>query len=207
MVNSAWRVAGSYFEACNCDAICPCRRQGGQKLTTGSTYGVCDFALSWRITEGRSGDLGLSGLSVVLAGSYRDDEAGKPWRVCLYVDERANPAQRDALAQIFLGRAGGTARSNFAKSIAEVYAIRPAKIELEHTPRRWFMRASDYVTVRATTPVRSELGAVSCGIPGHDHPGEEVVADLMKVDDGALQWEVSGRCGFASDFDYSSDVA
>jgi hypothetical protein len=104
-------------------------------------------------------------------------------------------------------RDGGTARSNFAKSIAEVYAIRPAKIELEHTPRRWFMRASDYVTVRATTPVRSELGAVSCGIPGHDHPGEEVVADLMKVDDGALQWEVSGRCGFASDFDYSSDVA
>ena len=42
-----WRVAGSYFEACNCEAICPCRRQGGQKLTTGSTYGVCDFALSW----------------------------------------------------------------------------------------------------------------------------------------------------------------
>jgi hypothetical protein len=207
MANADWRVAGSYFEACNCDAICPCRRQGGQKLTTGSTYGVCDFALSWRITEGRSGDLALSGLSVVLAGSYRDDEAGKPWRVCLYVDERANPAQREALAQIFLGRSAGTARSNFAKAIGEVYAIRPAKIELEHTPRRWFMRASDYVVVRATTPVPSALGAVSCGIPGHDHPGEEVVADLMKVDDGPLQWEVSGRCGFAADFDYSSDAA
>lgn len=206
MADSEWRVAGSYFEACNCEAICPCRRQGGQKLTTGSTYGVCDFALSWRITQGRSGDLGLSGLSVVLAGSYRDDEAGKPWRVCLYVDERANPAQRDALAQIFLGRSAGTALRNFAAAIGEVYAVRPAKIELEHTPRRWFMRASDYVIVRATTPVPSDL-AVSCGIPGHDHPGEEVLTDLMKVDDGPLRWEVSARCGFATDFDYRSDAA
>src|SRR5207247_8878790 len=24
------RVVGTYFEACNCEAICPCRRQGGQ---------------------------------------------------------------------------------------------------------------------------------------------------------------------------------
>ena len=205
MADADWRVAGSYFEACNCEAICPCRRQGGQKLTTGSSYGVCDFALSWRVAEGRSGDTELSGLSVVLAGSYRDDEAGKPWRVCLYVDERADPAQREALEQVFLGRSAGTAKRNFAAAIGEVYAIRPAKIELDHTPRRWFIRASDYVIVRATTPVPSAL-PVSCGIPGHDHPGEEVIADLMKVDDGPLKWEVSARCGFAADFSYSSDA-
>ena len=206
MADADWRVTGSYFEACNCEAICPCRRQGGQKLTTGSTYGVCDFALSWRITEGRSGDIVLSGLSVVLAGSYRDDEAGKPWRVCLYLDERADPTQREALAQIFLGRSAGTAKRNFAAAIGEVYAIRPAKIELEHTPRRGFIRASDYVLVRATTVVPSDL-AVSCGIPGHDHPGDEVLADVMKVDDGPLHWDVSARCGFATDFDYRSDAA
>lgn len=23
-----WEVAGSYFEACNCEAICPCRKVG-----------------------------------------------------------------------------------------------------------------------------------------------------------------------------------
>lgn len=123
------------------------------------------------------------------------------------MDERASSAQQEALTQIFLGRSAGTARRNFAAAIGEVYAVRPAKIELEHTPGRWFMRASDYVTVRATTPVRSDLGPVSCGIPGHDHPGEEVLADLMRVDDGPLRWEVSARCGFATDFDYSSDAA
>ena len=200
-----WRVSGSYFEVCNCEAICPCRRQGGRKLTTGSTYGVCDFVLSWRIAKGRWDDLELSGLSVVLAGSYRDDEPRKPWRVCLYVDEQATPAQREALSKIFLGQAGGTPFSNFAKSIAEVYAIRPAKIALEHTPRRWFIRASDYVSVRATEPVPSAL-PVSCGIPGFDQPGEEVRAEQMCVDDAPLRWDVSGRCGFASTFDYKADA-
>ena len=78
---TAWRVSGSYFEACNCEAICPCRRQGGQKLSTGSTDGVCSFALSWRVIDGRFGDMSLSGFDAVLAGSYRDDEEGKPWSV------------------------------------------------------------------------------------------------------------------------------
>ena len=200
---SEWFVSGSYFEACNCDAICPCRRQGGRKLTTGSTYGVCDFALSWRITEGRSDAIDLSGLSVVLAGSYRDDEPGKPWRVCLYLDAQASTAQQEALTRIFLGRAGGTPFRNYAGAIGEVYAVRQATIEIDHRRQRWFMRADDYVVVRATTPVSSDL-AVSCGIPGHDHPGDEVRAEVMRVTDPPLEWDVSGRCGFASDFAYRS---
>lgn len=48
-------------------------------------------------------------------------------------------------------------------------------------------------------------GPVSCGIPGHDHPGREVTADILRVSDGPLQWEVHGRCGFATDFAYAAD--
>ncbi len=199
-----WHVRGSYFEVCNCEAICPCRRQGGRKLTTGSSYGVCDFALSWQIEEGRFGDVSLDGLAVVLAGSYRDDEPGKPWRVCVYVDARADARQQGALSDIFTGRAGGTARRNYAAAIGHVYAIRPATIELEHRRRKWSIRADHYVSVRATEPVTSEL-AVSCGIPGHDHPGEEVRAEIMRIDDPPLATDVRGRCGFAADFAYASD--
>jgi hypothetical protein len=199
-----WRVKGTYFEACNCDAICPCRRQGGLKLTTGSTYGVCEFALSWQIVDGNCGGIPLVGRAVVLAGSYSDQEVGKPWRVCLYVDDEATEEQYAALTEIFLGRAGGTALSNYAAAIGEVYAVRRARISLEHAPSRWFMRAGDYVVVRGSTKVPSDL-AVSCGIPGHDHPGDELRTDIMRVADGALQWEVQGRCGFATDFDYRSN--
>jgi hypothetical protein len=82
-----WAINGSYYEVCNCEAICPCRRQGARKGGR-SSYGTCDFALSWHILDGHAGSVDLSDLSVVLAGRYSDDELGAPWRVVLYVDER-----------------------------------------------------------------------------------------------------------------------
>ncbi|MFI4972559.1 MAG: DUF1326 domain-containing protein [Hyphomicrobiales bacterium] len=57
-----WRVAGSYVESCNCDAICPCRRTGEAEGGL-STHGVCDFALSWRVEKGHHGDENLYGLT------------------------------------------------------------------------------------------------------------------------------------------------
>src|SRR5271169_5241728 len=47
----AWRIAGTYYESCNCEAICPCRRVNGRPGGR-STYGICRFLLSWRILAG-----------------------------------------------------------------------------------------------------------------------------------------------------------
>ena len=200
---STWRVLGSYFEVCSCDAICPCRRQGGQ--TGGrSTYGICDFGLSWLIQEGRADAIDLAGLAVALAGAYNDDEPGANWRVTLYVDERADEIQRNALADIFLGRAGGTPLKNFARAIGEVYAVRPARITLDHTPNHESMTVSGFLSARTARPAVSEL-PVTCGIPGHDRPGQEIVAEHFRATDDPFDWEFTGRCGFASDFDYRSD--
>jgi DNA-binding NarL/FixJ family response regulator len=200
---TAWGVSGTYFEACNCEAICPCRKQGGMRMNTGSTYGVCDFALSWRIVKGAFAEVDLSDRFVVMAGSYRDDELNRPSRVILYVDERSDDEQFAALTDIFLGRAGGTTFQNFGARIGATYAVRRAAIELDHRPRRWFMRASTWVEVRAARTVPSEL-AVSCGIPGHDRPGNELIADAFRVHDGPLDFDLHGRCGFETHFEYSS---
>ena len=197
-----WAVAGSYFEACNCEAICPCRRVG-ERSGGRSTYGVCQFALSWQINQGRADGLRLDDRAVVMAGWYDDDEPGSPWRVSLYLDERASDEQHAALAAIFLGRAGGTTLRNFAAAIGTVHAVRRARIQLSHVPRRWSMRADTYLTVRAETPV--EVPApVACGIPGFGQPGQEVIADTFRVDDVPLSWDLRGRCGFATDYTYSS---
>jgi hypothetical protein len=62
-----WDVGGSYFEACNCDAICPCRVVG-YKPGRRSSHGICQFALSWQIAAGHEDDIALDGLGAVLAG-------------------------------------------------------------------------------------------------------------------------------------------
>jgi hypothetical protein len=202
-VATAWHLRGSYFESCNCDAICPCRRIDG---TAGgrSTHGICTGILSWLIEEGDAGGTDLSGLAVALAIRYDDDEPGSPWTWVLYLDERANEEQRAALEAIFTGRLGGDALTHFpwAWKASRLFAVRPVAIELEHAPRRQWLRIRDHVTVR----IRDRYAgteAVTCVIPGHDRDGEELVADELRVDDGPLAFEYSGTCGYGSTFAYS----
>jgi len=45
-VSPGWRVAGTYFESCNCDAICPCRRTDGAEGGR-STLPVDEAAFQW----------------------------------------------------------------------------------------------------------------------------------------------------------------
>jgi hypothetical protein len=46
---------------------------------------------------------------------------------------------------------------------------------------------------------------VTCVIPGHDRVGRELISESIDVDAGPLAFSVSGRCGYESTFDYSSD--
>ena len=202
-VATAWHIRGSYLESCNCDPICPCRRIDG--VTGGrSTHGICAGVLSWLIEEGVAAGTDLSGLAVVLAIRYSDDEQGSPWTWFLYLDERATEEQEEALEGIFTGRLGGDALTHFPWAWKEstLVGMRRVGIELDHTRRRQWLRIRDHVTVR----IRDRFAgteAVTCVIPGHDRDGEELVADELWVQDSGLLFEVSGVCGYASTFSYA----
>jgi hypothetical protein len=198
-----WRVAGTYVESCNCDPICPCRRIDG-RLGGRSTYGICLGALSWIVEEGDLDGTDLSGLNVALASRYSDDEAGSPWSIVLYLDERGAQEQLAALEQIFLGQVPGTQIDHFpwAWKRSIVLAVRPARIELDHTPRRQWFRVRDALSVRIRGRV-DDLATVTCVIPGHEQAGEELVAEHMQVEDESLRFEYQGNCGYAARFDYS----
>lgn len=197
-----WRITGRYVEACNCEAICPCRSVGGRPGGR-AQFQLCQFALAWTVDTGHFGELDMAGLQAVMAGYWDEDEPGIPWRVRLYVDASADTPQQAALADILLGRAGGTPSRNYARAIEEVYGVGPAHIEVVHERGRQRIRAEGAVTVVTRAPFLSEA-SVSCGIPGHDHPGEELVQETLAVDDDPLTFEFHGRCGFASSFDYTS---
>ena len=206
MLNAqGWRVSGSYFEACNCEAICPCRsvhgRPGGN-----STHGVCFGTLSWHIADGHAGTLDLSDLHMVLSLRYRDDvEPSTAWEVVLYVDERAGDGQHEALADIFLGRAGGTVATLYGPAIGEVHAVRRARIAVEHVASSKRIDVVGYLSVVAQGEA-SDVGDVRCGIPGFDHPGTELHGAELVSSDDALRWEIRGpHAAFATDFEYRSD--
>jgi hypothetical protein len=204
---ATWRVRGSYFEGCNCEAICPCRSVGGRPGGP-SSFGECFGALSWHVQEGYAGGIDLSDLRAVMSLRYLDRvQPSTPWEVVLYVDAQADNGQRAALADILLGRAGGTVARLYGPAIGEVHAVRPARIALEHAKARKRIDVVGYLTVQAEGDA-SEPGDVRCGIPGFDHPGTELHGDTLQSTDPALRWEVRGRrhAAFATDFDYRSDL-
>jgi hypothetical protein len=201
-VVESWRVAGPYVEACNCEAVCPCRQIGGRRGGR-AQFQLCQFALAWTVDSGHFGNLDLAGLHTVMAGYWDEDEPGVGWRVCLYTGARADEPRRQALASVFLGRAGGTPSRNYALAIKEVYGVRPADIEVIHDRGSQRISVDSAVAVVAREPYWS-AEAVTCGIPGHDQPGQELVHETLRVEDEPLRFDFDGRCGFAARFDYQS---
>ncbi|NIA70933.1 DUF1326 domain-containing protein [Pelagibius litoralis] len=194
-----YHIQGSYFEACNCEAICPCRRQNG--VANGlSTYGICDFLLSWQIDRGSADGVDLSGIAVSMAGRYSDEEEGTPWSVIIYIDENAGDDQFEALSEIFQGNAKGNIL--FTGNISKVLAVKRARIALDHAAGNEQIRIGGIASAKSLENVAFD-GTVTCGIPGHDHPGQESVSSLTH-NDGPFQWDYKERCGFATDFAYAS---
>ena len=198
-----WRVRGTYFESCNCDAICPCRRVDGV-LGGRSTQGVCMGVLSWLITEGHVDEVDLSGLPVALALRYDDDEPDSPWTWVLYLDERASQGQHAALEGIFTGRLRGDAERHFpwVWKASELVAVRLVGIDVDHTRRRQWLRIRDRVSLRIRG-VYPGTETVTCVIPGHENSGEELIADELVIDDGPISLSYRGTCGYGSTFEYA----
>ena len=191
-----YRIAGIYLEACNCDAICPCRRVDGVAIGR-STYGVCYGVLSWHVEQGHAGDVDLAGSAAVMTYRYDDDEAGSPWTLVLYVD---GP---DPLADVLLGRLGGdhVLALPWVRKPNAFVEVRPARIEIGGGD----VHVGDVIRLRATTPVAT-ASTVSCIVPGHDRPGTELVNDEVVVSDSPFEFELHGTCAFTRDFDYAGST-
>jgi hypothetical protein len=200
-MSTPWSVSGRYLEACNCESVCPCRSENGVPGGD-ATYDRCEFALSWKIEAGHFGAVELSDRSVVMTGWYADAEPGSPWRIRMFIDHHATDDATDALANIFLGRAGGHPSRTYARAITEILGIEPADISLTHSKKKWRIGVVGKVEVRASQRT-AVTGPVVCGIPGAD-PGVEYTADLLQVTDDPFQWDVTGRASFVAPFTYTA---
>jgi hypothetical protein len=136
---------------------------------------------------------------------YDDDERGSPWSFVVHVDERGSDEQRDALAAILTGELGGETvlRLPWVSKPSNLLDVRASPIEIIDGPDGRELRVGRAVRLRASTPYETDE-VVACGIPGYDHPGTELIADELVVDDAPFAWELTGNCAFASPFDYSS---
>ena len=98
-----WTAQGDWFDTCKCAVPCPCT------FAQPPTYGDCDGILAWHIRTGHYGDVQLDGLNVMAVAEFEGNlwEGNTKMTMGLFIDERADERQREALQTVFGGQAGG----------------------------------------------------------------------------------------------------
>lgn len=96
-----WHMKMDYVETCNCDFGCPCNFSGFP------TYGFCRALTLYHIREGNYGDVRLDNLDVVYAASWPKAIHEGNGTMQLFITNKASAEQREALVNIFSGKAGG----------------------------------------------------------------------------------------------------
>jgi hypothetical protein len=200
-MSTSWKVSGSYFEACNCDLACPCI------FLSSPTSGECTVLLAWHIDEGLFGEINLDGLNAVLAAHSPGHMLETKWKVALYLDERANKDQQDALTKIFSGQAGGHL-AGLAPLIGEVLGIKAASIEYRAEGKLRSLRLGDVADAEIEGLPGQDGGDVTVAnaplVPVPAVPLAVAKSKRVRFSDYGLNLEVSNKNGFFARFAYQS---
>jgi hypothetical protein len=102
-----WQLTGDYFGNCGCDVVCPCFLSSGPFMSAKPTQGFCEVAMVVHIEWGVYGDLSLDGLNAIVMARTPGPMIEGNWSVAIYVDERSDKQQREALHKILRERQAG----------------------------------------------------------------------------------------------------
>src|SRR2546423_5014370 len=100
----AWRLDGTYFESCSCDAVCPCPWSA---LTAKATLDRCRALLAYHVESGEIEGVDVSRLNFALFLDTPQVMSQGNWRVGVYLDDAASDSQAEQLGAVLSGQAGG----------------------------------------------------------------------------------------------------
>ncbi|MEB3321355.1 MAG: DUF1326 domain-containing protein [Synechococcaceae cyanobacterium] len=196
-----WNLNGVYAEVCTCAAICPCI------TLSDPTLGTCTALVSWHVDKGRCGDVTLDGLNVAVGLHTPGNMAAKDWTAVLYLDERADEEQREALSRIFSGQAGGHPAA-IAEHIATVAGVRTVPIHFESDGRSGRIQVG-HAGEAEWQPIEGQDGGLVTvqGNPLAIAPGHPAVvgrASRARWNEAGMGFDVAGRQAMVSPFSYAA---
>ena len=209
MAIPAWHAAGDWFDTCNCNIPCPC------SFAQPPTYGECEGVLVWHVREGNYGDVRLDGLNVLMLGSF----VGNVWAehsdafAAVFLDERADDTQREALQMIFGGRAGSWPAELVSMLAPEMRGmeVAPIEVEIDGDLGSWRAAVPERVESRAealtgpTTPPGARVQTTN--LPGSETgPGQLATwgrATTDRADAYGFHWSRQGRSSKYITFDWT----
>lgn len=191
-----WMIRGKKLGACNCSYGCPC------EFNARPTFGECAGLEAMEIDEGWFGEVRLDGLRC--AARYRwpgpvHEGNGIAQGI---IDERATPAQREALLSILGGKEQEPTTvfniygATIAREIEPLYA--PIEFEWDMANRRGRIRVPG-VMEAALEPIRNPVTGkphrAVIRLPEGFEFREAEVASSRFASKGELAFEFDGRYG------------
>lgn len=195
-----WKIEGQYFEACNCDVACPC------VFLSAPTTGECTVLIGWHIDKGTFGGVHLDGLNILRAIHTPGHMLETEWTAALYLDDKANEEQTEALRKIYTGLVGGSP-SKLAAHIGNDLGVRSLPIAFTANGKKRSVSIPDVAEVELTAIVGQGDGDVT--ISGHPlcvAPGNNAIvsrSDHLRYTDHGINWEITEKTAFFSPFSYA----
>ena len=204
----SWWMKGDWFDVCSCAVPCPCG------FAQAPTNNQCEGVMAYHVREGAYGDTGLHGLNVIALVTFTGNAWARenPVSIGIFMDQRADEAQREALQMVFSGRAGGW-MGVFAELVGEVRGLEfvPITFEVAQDLAHW--RAEIPGRVKAfgealsgpTTPPGARVQLLNA--PGSEvGPGQVITwgkAVDNEVDGFGFHWTWAGRSSKHIPFDWT----
>jgi hypothetical protein len=191
----SWRIAGSYFETCSCDVVCPCTAS----LSFGATNDYCRVVLVFNIKDGEVEGVDVSGLKVAAVADTPRVMTDGNWRLGVFMDAAASDEQAEKLGGVFSGALGGPMEA-LGPLIGENLGVQRAPIEVREDGLTHSVKIGDSVDfeVEDIVPFGVESGQPA-QLVGIFHPvGPELTvahATRSRIDAFGISYE--GKSAFS----------
>jgi hypothetical protein len=199
----SWKIAGSYFETCSCDVVCPCTAS----LSLGATNDYCRVVLVFHIQDGDVEGVDVSGLTVAAVADTPKVMTDGNWRLGVFIDGAASDEQAEKLGAVFSGSLGGPMEA-LGPLVGESLGVERARIDVHEEGLRHSVRIGDAVEfeIEDVVPFGVESGQPA-KLSGIFHPaGPELTiarATRSRIDAFGISYE--GKAAFSrSDFAWAA---
>jgi hypothetical protein len=191
-----WNLAGSYFETCSCDVVCPCTAS----LSLGATRDRCNVVLVFHVMNGEVEGTDVSGLTVAAVADSPKVMSEGNWRLGVVIDAAASDEQAEKLGAVFSGALGGPMEA-LGPLVGENLGVERLPIEVQEDGLKHSIRIGDAVDfeIEDVVPFGVETGEPA-KLTGIFHPaGSELTvarATRSKIDAFGIHYEA--KAGFST---------
>ena len=200
---SKWWWKADFIESCNCAHGCPCN------FTGIPTDGTCKAVGTYWVREGAYDGTRIDGLGVAWVLYWPNPIHLGNGRCTIFIDERANEKQREALSEIVSGKAGpGGPFEIFAPTFSEAPSVRFGRFRFEREGKRGLVELNEAARVQIgpvlTAMDQSEADAHLVLPSGFIFRDARIVnTDKCEVMLPDLQFQYTDSSAFFSEVEYN----